>query len=130
MIIIIIIFLISLLVAFGILAYSAQEVEAGRRQITSIWKPNVGFRKIEKDMLYYTKDVAQAVVLTTVKYSLIGAMKTKKAAREHIPKMYTKAKNIFSKGAPSDKPSFIQKAVLESKTKIRRIRDKVKAEHE
>lgn len=126
----IIIFLISLFVVFGILISSARKVQLGQRQIDGVWAPDVSFRKIEKYVLYYTKNVVQITVITVVKYSMIGAIKTKKVIREKLPHIHQKIKKVISKREPGSKPSFIQKAVLESKTKIRRIKDKVKRDHQ
>lgn len=126
----IIIFLISLLVIFGILISSARKVQLGQRQIDGMWAPDVSFRKIEKYVLYYTKNIVQITVITVVKYSMIGAIKTKKIIREKLPHIHHKIKKVISKREPGSKPSFIQKAVLESKTKIRRIKDKVKRDHQ
>jgi beta-xylosidase len=127
----IIIFIISLLIVFGILLSSAHQVRRGQRQVDGIWAPDVSFRKIEKYVLYYTKNIVQITVVTVVKYSMIGAIKTKKIVREKWPHVHTKVKKILSKKENVDgKPSFIQKAILESKTKIRRIKDKVKRDHQ
>lgn len=127
----IIIFLISLLIVFGILISSTLKVRSGKRQINGIWVPDVSFRKIEKVVLYYTKNIVQITVITVVKYSLITFIKTKKGVKENWPHIHKKIKKVLTKKEKSDsKPSFIQKAVLESKTKIRRIKDKVRKEHE
>lgn len=123
-----IIFTISLLIVLGILISSARKVERGIRQIDKVRVPDVSFRKIEKYMLYYTKNIVQITVITVVKYSMISAIKTKKIVREKLPHIHNKIKKVLSK--KDNKPSFIQKAILESKTKIRRIKDKVKREHQ
>ncbi len=125
----IIIFLISLAIVFGLLAYSTRDVLAGKRQVHAPWSPDVSFRKIEKVVLYYTKNIVQITVVTVVKYSLITAIKTKKAVKEKLPHIHKRVKKVFGKRNPDGKPSFIQKAVLESKTKIRRVKDRVKKEH-
>lgn len=126
----IIIFIISLLVVFGLLTFSTREVLAGKRQVATNWVPDVSFRKIEKVVLYYTKNIVQITVITVVKYSLIGAIKAKKVVKEKLPQVHQKIKKVFIKKEGADtKPSFIQKAILESKTKIRRVKDKVKKEH-
>ncbi|MCC6323603.1 hypothetical protein IT400_02295 [Candidatus Nomurabacteria bacterium] len=126
----IIIFIISLLVIFGLLTYSTRELARGARQIGQPRVPDVSFRKIEKVVLYYTKNIVQITVITVVKYSLIGTIKAKKVMREKLPHVHRKIKKVFLKKESTDtKPSFIQKAMLESKTKIRRLKDKIKKEH-
>jgi hypothetical protein len=127
----IIIFIISLLIIFGLLVLSARQIQSGKRQIAISRVPDMSFRKIEKVVLYYTKNIVQTTVIVVVKYSLIGAIKTKKMVKENWPHIHKKIKKVLTKKDPTDaKPSFIQKAVLESKTKIRRIKDRVRKEHQ
>lgn len=126
----ILIFAISLIVVFGILIRSVRQIRAGKRQLNEDFTPDISFRKIEKYVLYYTKNIVQITVVTVVKYSMITALKTKKVVKEKWPTIHTKIKRVFNKREAGEKPSFIQKAILESKTKIRRIKDKVKRDHQ
>ncbi len=91
--------------------------------------PEVSFRHIEKIMLYLTKHIVQGIVLTTVKYWFIITTKGKKAVIDRWPKV-----NDYLKKKPespvSEKPSFFKKAIIESRTKIKKIKEKVKKEHE
>lgn len=125
----IIIFAVSLIVVFGILVRSARQIQSGKRQLQADFTPDISFRKIEKYVLYYTKDIVQVTVVTVVKYSMITALKTKKILKDKWPKIHNSVKKVFKKREAGEKPSFIQKAILESKTKIRRIKDKVKKDH-
>lgn len=133
MTIIIIIFFISTILAFGMLAFRAWEIRTARISIPDnkdAVLPNLSFRHVEKSMLYLTKHVVQGIVLTCVKYWYIFVTKTRKWVLDKWPKIhgYLEKKDIVS-SEPS-KPSFFQKAILESKAKIKRIKEKVKNEHE
>lgn len=91
--------------------------------------PEVSFRHIEKIMLYLTKHIVQGIVLTTVKYWFIITTKGKKVLIDRWPKV----NDYFKKkpGSPNTtKPSFVKRAIIESKTKIKKIKEKVKKEHE
>lgn len=126
----IIIFAVSLIVVFWVLVRSARQISTGKRQLKADFTPDISFRKIEKYVLYYTKNIVQVTVVTVVKYSMITALKTKKVLKDKWPSIHNSVKKVFKKREAGEKPSFIQKAILESKTKIRRIKDKVKKDHQ
>lgn len=111
--------------------FRAWEIKTGRVEIPYQAKsilPKIYFRHVEKIMLYLTKHIVQWIVLMAVKYWFIVYTKTKKWAGKKLPKIYdffkTKPKVLIQ-----PKNSFIQKAILESKIKIRNIKEKVKREH-
>ncbi len=114
------------------LSYSYGELRAGSREETdSTPAPDASFRKIEKYMLYSLKHILQGVVLFSVKYWLIGVVRTKKFVLEKWPTIHEKFmvnKEIVDKPLSATKV-FFRRAVAESKFKIKRIKDKVKAEH-
>jgi len=91
--------------------------------------PEMYFRHLEKIMLHLAKHIIQWIVLMVVKGWFIATTKTKKWIGINWPKVY----NFFSKKKvepdPIQKPSFVRRAVLESKMKIRKIKEKVKHEH-
>lgn len=93
--------------------------------------PKLYFRHVEKIMLYLTKHIIQWIVLVVVKYWFILTTKAKKWGENNLPKVY-----LFFKGKPKEetedktKHSFVRRAVLESKTKIRHMKEKVRMEHE
>jgi hypothetical protein len=132
MTIIIIIFFISILLVFGMLFFRTWEInnshvlkpEAPKKVI-----PEIYFRQIEKIMLYLTKHVVQWIVLVVVRYWFIISTKTKKWVCKNLPKV-----NKYFKKAPKEiddkRISFVKRAVIESKIKIRRIKEKVRKEHE
>lgn len=132
MTLIIIIFLIAIISLFGMLMYRAWEIKTLQVEmpvtIGDLF-PEIHFRHIEKFMLYLAKHVIQWIVLVVVKYWFIVSTKAKKWIGKKLPKIH----NFFSKKKelpdPFQKPSFVQRAVLESKIKIKRIREKVKKEH-
>ncbi len=130
--IIIILFFIAIILAFIMLSYQAWEIKTLRTEKTnnlSKIMPEIYFRHLEKNMLYITKHIIQGIILVTVKYWYISEAKTKKWLKKNWPKisnyLRTKTSNINQR-----KNSFIKRAVLESKIKIRRVKEKVKREHE
>lgn len=132
MLVITIIFLVATISAFGMLFFRAWKIrEYGNEK--SIYSrriiPEIYFRQVEKIMLYLTKHIVQWLVLNTIKYWYIITTKTKKFISHKLPKMH----NYFRR-KPNDeglqKTSFIKRAVIESKIKIRRIKEKVKKDHE
>ena len=134
MLLTIVIFSISILIAFGMLAFRAWEIRTARVSLPENLEAklsNLSFRHVEKNMLYLTKHIVQNVVLVVAKSWFIVTTKVKKFTADKLPKVY----NFFIKKPKVDteKParlSFVQKAVLESKSKIRRIKEKVKKDHE
>lgn len=127
-----IILIFALISIYGMLSYSYGELSAGsREEKDSTPAPDASFRKIEKYMLYSLKHILQAVVLFTVKYWFITTAKTKKFLMEKWPKIHEKfmtKKEVVEKPVSATKV-FLKRAVAESKFKIKRIKDKVKAEH-
>lgn len=132
MLIIITIFVITTLLVLGMLFYRAWEIRENKiEESISIHKiiPEIYFRQIEKIMLYLTKHIIQWIVLNLVKYWFIISTKTKKWIGKNLPRVH----NLFKKKQNENglqKTSFIRRAVIESKIKIRRIKEKVKNDHE
>jgi len=129
--IIIIIFLIATISVLGMITFRAWEIKTGRVEISNPSKsilPKIYFRHVEKIMLYLTKHVVQWVILMSVKYWFIFYTKAKKWIYKKSPKIHSffhkSPKNITEQ-----KNSFIYKAILESKIKIKNIKEKVRKEH-
>lgn len=127
----IIIFFVSLAIAFMMLNYSAWQVKNGERGKERTWMlvfPPI--RHIEKYLLYFLKHFIQKVILFCVKYWFLFITKIKKWIIENWPKI----KNRFSKNKKEEiypkSPSFLRRAVFESKVKIKRIRQKIKEEND
>lgn len=127
-----IILIFALIGIYGMLSYSYGELRAGSREETdSTPAPDASFRKIEKYVLYSLKHILQGIVLFSVKYWFILATKTRKFLSERWPKIHEKLmtkKEVVEKPVSATKV-FLKRAVAESKFKIKRIKDKVKAEH-
>lgn len=130
--IIIILFLIAIILAFLMLSYKAWEIKTLRVEPTISPRklvPEIYFRHLEKIMLHLAKHIIQWIILMLVKYWFTVSAKTKKWVKKNWPKV-----SDFLKRKTEDinqqKNSFVQKAILESKIKIRRVREKVKREHE
>lgn len=129
----IIIFFIAIVVAFGMLAYRAWEIRTARVSIAeddSKVAVDLSFRHVEKSMLYLTKHIVQTVVLTVVKYWFIWTTKAKKWISDRWPKIHDYFVKKPVENTELSKPTFLEKAILESKAKIKRIKEKVKREHE
>lgn len=130
MIITIIIFFVAIIVAFGMLNYRAWKIRTLRVE-SPIIDPNrepVSFRHIEKIMLYLTKHILIWIVLSVVKLWFIITTKTKKWIVDKWPKIYHSLKRQPGH-ATENKNSFMSRAILESKIKIRRIKEKVRRDH-
>ena len=117
--------------AFVMLSYRAWEIKklqadpsiSPRKLI-----PEIYFRHLEKIMLHLAKHIIQWIILIIVKYWFIISTKTKKWAGNNWPKVY-KFFTKKAKNTENQKPSFVKRAVLESKIKIKRIKEKVKKDH-
>jgi hypothetical protein len=127
------IFFIAIISAFGMLTFRAWEIRTSRISIPedgSQIVPDLSFRHVEKNMLYLTKHLVQSIVLVVVKYWFIITTKTKKWIADKWPKIHTYFEGKTEGASELTKPSFFQKAILESKAKIKKIKEKVKREHE
>ena len=126
-----IIFLIAIISLFGMLMFRAWEIKTSRVEEPISEKsklPKIYFRHVEKIMLYLAKHIIQWIVLISVKYGYIALTKVKKWIKNNLPKI----NNFFRDGVDKVKQyrnPFISRAILESKVKIRRIKEKVKKEH-
>ncbi len=112
------------------LAFRAWEIRTNRivPERTERRTPEVSFRQVEKSMLYLTKHIVQGIVLTCAKYWFILTTKAKK----WIVGKWPKAHSLFKTNTPSTEPrspSFVKRTVIESKAKIKRIKERVKREH-
>ena len=132
--VIIIIFLITIILAFGMLSFRAWEIKTSRVELPSSTHkiiPDIHFRHVEKIMLHLAKYIIQWIVLVVVKYWFILYTKTNKWVVKNWPKVY----NLFRKKEEEvnnnpQKYSFVQRAALELKAKIRHTKEKVRREHE
>lgn len=131
MTIVIIIFFIAIISLFGMLMFRAWEIKSGRiEKVISTRKifPEIYFRHTEKIVLYLAKHTIQWVVLNVVKYWFIVLAKTKKWADRKLPQARIFFKNI-SGGNNKFKTFFSHKSVIELKSKIKHIREKVRRDH-
>lgn len=133
MILIVVIFFIAIITAFGMLLYRTWEIRTNRIQIenVNIIPPvsEISFRYVEKNAMYLIKHLIQGIVLIVIKYWLIMITKLKKWIGENWPKV----DNFFKKKPQSSEGvgiSFTQRAILESKSKIKKLRKKIEEEHE
>lgn len=133
MIIPIIIFLTAITTAFGMLAFRAWELRTGRVNegvFEEHTLPSFSFRQFERTMLYLAKHIIQWIVLFLAKQWFIIVTKAKKWVVEKWPKIHAYFEPKTQQSGTPTKLSFVKRAVLESKAKIKHIREKVKEEHE
>lgn len=112
--------------------FRAWEIRTSRVGIPTSDKdifPEIHFRHVEKIMLYLAKHVIQWIVLVVVKYWFIVSTKVKNWIGRNWPKIHEFFKKKTTDTNPK-KSSFVSRAVLESKIKIKRIKEKVRREHE
>jgi len=131
--IIIILFLIAMTMAFVMLSFRAWEIKTLRANPTISPRkllPEVYFRHIEKIMLYLAKHIIQWIIVMVVKYWFIIVTKTRKLMKEKLPKVHNFFKKTEKEINDPKKYTFVRRAVLESKAKIRRVKEKVRREHE
>jgi len=129
----IIIFFFAIIAAFGMLLFRAWEIRTDRlipEEETEIFTPKLSFRYIEKIILYSAKHIVQWIVLSTVKLWFIIATKTKILLQNKLPKIHNLFKKKENSGTDSRKVSFVERAVMESKIKIKKVKEKIRQEHE
>ena len=115
------------------LLYRAWELRTNRIIIEdekTKFTPELSFRYIETIILYVTKHVIQWIVLSVVKLWFLIITKTKIFIQNKWPKIH----NLFKKKecplADGRKISFVERAVIESKIKIKKVKEKIKQDHE
>ena len=80
-------------------------------------------------MLYLTKHAVQWTVLVVVKYWFTLTTKTRGWASKNLPKVhkfFTKTEKVQD----PQKRTFVERAILESKIKIKKVKERVRKEHE
>src|SRR3989339_2284093 len=112
MTLIIIIFFIAIILAFGMLIVRDWKLRTKRIIIIDEqdkFTPNLSFRYFEKIFLFLTKHIIQWIVLSSVKVWFLIVAKTKVLFQNKLPKinkLFKKKEGIFD----SRKISFIQRA--------------------
>lgn len=132
MLIPIIIFLVALIAAFGMLIYRAWEIRTNRLVIEeekTAFTLELSFRYFEKIMLYLAKHIVQWIVLFIVKFWFLITTKTKIFLQNKWPKVHNLFKKKEVTGTDSRKISFVERAVMESKIKIKKVKEKIKKDH-
>lgn len=128
----IIIFFIAIILAFGMLSFRAWEIKTNRIIVEDDrpkFTGGLSFRYFEKIFLYVTKRIIQWIVLSFVKIWFTITTKIKIWIKNKLPKInkfFQKKEKIVG----SRKVSFVERAVMESKIKIKRVKEKIKKEHE
>lgn len=126
----IVIFLISTFLAFGMLLFRAWELRTSRiiDNEKPKYTPELSFRYFEKIILYIAKHIIQWIVLSSVKIWFTMITKIKVWFQNKLPKI----NRYFQKKTNTDsrKISFVERAVMESKIKIKKVKEKIQKEHE
>ncbi len=113
------------------LLFREWEIRTSKIEIKEEHKIHTGelsFRRLEKIILYLTKHIIQWIILSSVKAWFIIITKTKFWIKNNLPKV----NKLFQKKVCSDsrKISFVEKAIVESRIKIKKAKDKIKKDHE
>ena len=133
MIIPIIIFLIAIIIAFGMLLYRAWEIKTNRiiiKEERKEYLPKLSFKDTEKIVLFLIKHMIQHIVVFSVKSWFLFITKTKIWIQNKLPKLNKFFKKKENNGTDSRKISFVERAIIESKIKIKKVKEKIKQEHE
>lgn len=130
MTLVIIIFFVAIFGAFGMLLFRSWEIRTDKITIEGkeTYTPELSFRYFEKVCLHTAKHIIQWVVLSSVKVWFIIVTKIKILFKNKLPKI----NKLFKKETTSDpkRISFVQRAIIESKVKIKRVKENIKKEHE
>lgn len=127
--IIIAIFLISIATAFTMLYLRMRSIKKGSIDIyENMYSIDLQFRHIEKYMLFYTKNVLQYMVLGIARVWFVLSNKIQNQIEDKWPKIHKYFYKEPEVGSPR-KISFIHKAVLESKAKIQKMKEKINREN-
>ncbi|MEI6659861.1 MAG: hypothetical protein WCK91_00345 [bacterium] len=133
---IIAIFFIAIVTAILMPTYRAWEIRTLRVQggDNSVdFMETFSFRNIEKIAQYLLKNIIVGVVLIIAKYWFIGITRTKKWLEENWPKVHRIFEHKSAEGIEDGlgKPySFMRRLILETRAKVRRMKEKVKRDHE
>lgn len=129
--IVVIIFSISIIIALGMLLFRAWEIRTARVVVEEPKKhiPELSFRRVEKIILFLIKHLIQWIILSSVKVWYKFTAKVRIFIQNKLPKIN---KFFCKKQSCSDsrKISFVERAVMESKIKIKKVKEKIKKEHE
>ncbi len=126
MTILIVIFILSTVALAGMLYYRAWQIDKAEKDKFSAQRklpPELYFRHIEKIMLYLTKHIVQWLILSGAKCWFKIKAKTNKWIQKNSPRIHK-----FFEKKESTKKTFVGKAILESKIKIRRIKERIEKE--
>lgn len=112
------------------LSFRAWEIRTFKVEINNENKytPELSFRRMEKIGLFLAKHVIQWIVLSSVKIWFTTTTKISIWFKNNQPKIC----KFFSKKEKSADPkkiSFVQRAVIESKIKIKKVKERIKKEH-
>lgn len=112
------------------LLFRVWEIRTNRKIVEkdNLSLPEIPFRHVEKNMLYLTKHIVVGLVLVTVKYWFISVVKTKKFIVENWPKIHKIIRKKYKKEIKNKPMSFAKRAIIESKFKIKRMKQKIKDE--
>lgn len=121
----------AIFIAFGMVTFRTWKIKTDRIDApleTEPKNPKISFRHVEKILLYLAKHLFLFIVLSAARYWYLITTKLNKWIIENWPKVY----RIFVKKSDNlqaNKKSFISRVVLESKIKMKRIKEKIKQDH-
>jgi len=129
----IIIFILAIVSAFGMLSYQAWEIRNGKKVFIRenlILSQTKSFKNIERSILTFLKYFIQKTLLLLMKLWFLIVIKIKKLWVEKKPMIHSLLKRKNKDPKSPQNPSFVSKALTESKYKIRRMKEKLHEKHE
>ncbi|MFA6392831.1 MAG: hypothetical protein WCW54_01975 [Candidatus Paceibacterota bacterium] len=132
MTLIIIIFFIAIAGAFGMLMFRNWEIQNNKIEIKENKEKHIGelsFKYLESIFLHTIKHIIQWIILFVVKLWFIIITKSSIWLKNKLPKLNKFFKKKEVNGTDSRKISFVERAVIESKIKIRKVKEKIKQDH-
>lgn len=130
----IIIFFIAIIGAFGMLMFRSWEIQTNKIALEENKEKHIGellsFKYIEGIFLYTIKHIVQWAVLSIVKLWFIITTKSSIWLQNKLPKLNKFFKKKERSGTDSRKISFVERAVIESKIKIKKVKEKIRKDHE
>lgn len=111
--------------------FRAWEIKNGRATEPTTFRkifPEIYFRHTEKIMLYWSKNIIHWVILYIVKYWFIISTKTKKWFDKKLPQIRIFFKRLSRDGGKI-REIFAHRSVIELRTKIKHMREKVRREN-
>ena len=115
------------------LMFRSWEIRTNRIMIEEnpqTYNKGLSFREIEKIVLHTIKHIIQWIVVSVIKLWFLIITKLNIWLKNKSPKLNKFFRKKEKDYIDSRKISFVERAVMESKIKIKKVKEKIKKEHE